>query len=293
MKIKLLPVVAFVLLTSFSVAYAAPMDLLMTHRDNTDTSDVPQSITPFSYDDGSFSMPIFQGTDATTHSGNYKMLAVGSGIGVASNAFFVTPNTIETTDGHLIDTLGIINGSIASNVSATANAQSGVDAFFGNVFGTRTGLLVTASGNAAGFMTAAQSAKLAAVSTSTPSISYPTRSIVTGTGAVGTQLSTTQGTDVHYNGTIVTTATISGPAQGTMVLEVAPTNSATAGDWKEQGRCTNGQNITLAIALNSVQTIGCEISGYVPAGYYAKIRSITTSGSPTFTLNSSFEKTTL
>lgn len=284
-KVTKLLVFSLVFFSLVGQAFAAPMDFEITHRDKFDTTDVPQALTPPSYMDGANAIPYFQGRgdDVSDFSGVYNFLNIGSGISLAGGSISVTPTTIETTDGHLSDTLTSMKSGIAGN-------SSNITSLFNNIFGPNTGLLAKTSGNVAGFMTSAESAKLAALSTSTPSISYPSRSIVTGTGAVGTQISTTQGTDVHYNGTIVTTATISGPAQGTLVLEVAPTNSATTGDWKEQGRCTNGQNITLALALNSVQTIGCELSGYVPAGYYSKIRSITTSGSPTFTLNSSFEK---
>lgn len=116
-----------------------------------------------------------------------------------------------------------------------------------------------------------------------------TRSIVTGTGAVGFQPSATRNVFANYNATIVSTASIAGAAQGTLVLEIAPTNSATAGDWVEVCRFTNGQALSLAITLQSVQTLSNSLSGMIPAGYYAKLRSISTSGSPTFTFNSGQE----
>lgn len=116
--------------------------------------------------------------------------------------------------------------------------------------------------------------------------SAETRSIVTGTGATGFQISALKSALVNYSVTIATTATIGGSASGTVVLEVCATNSATAGDWVEIGRYTNGQAISLAIALQSVQTLAGQINGFVPAGYYAKLRSINNSGSPTYTYNS-------
>lgn len=111
-------------------------------------------------------------------------------------------------------------------------------------------------------------------------------SLVTGTGAVGTLISATNSAFVYCSVTIATTATIGGAASGTVVLETAPTNSATAGDWVEIDRFTNGQAITLAIALQSVQTLGGAVSGFVPAGYYVKLRSINNSGTPTYSFNS-------
>lgn len=110
-----------------------------------------------------------------------------------------------------------------------------------------------------------------------------TRLIATSTGAVGFQISATRDAIVNYAVSIVTTATIGGASEGYETLEVAPTNSATPGDWFEIGsRCRNGQTITLAVALQSAQTTGCNLSGIVPAGYYAKLRSVNVSGTPTY-----------
>lgn len=116
-----------------------------------------------------------------------------------------------------------------------------------------------------------------------------TRSIVTGTGATGFQPSATRNVFGNYNVTVVSTATIAGNASGTVVLEIAPTNSATAGDWVEIARFTNGQSLSLAITLQSVQTLAGQLSGMIPAGYYAKIRSINNAGTPTYTYNSGQE----
>lgn len=115
------------------------------------------------------------------------------------------------------------------------------------------------------------------------------RSIVTGTGATGFQVSSGRSSFLNYSITIVTTASIGGNASGTVVLEIAPTNSATAGDWVEIGRITNGQTITLALTLQSVQTVAGQVGGFLPAGYYAKLRSINNSGTPTYSFSSGQE----
>lgn len=83
---------------------------------------------------------------------------------------------------------------------------------------------------------------------------------------------------MYYTVQIVTTASIGSGATGYVVLETSPNNSA----WTEAGRIVNGQVITLAIALNSVQTTAGQISGYLPAGYYARLRSVNTTGTPTY-----------
>lgn len=118
-----------------------------------------------------------------------------------------------------------------------------------------------------------------------------TRSIVTGTGATGFQISSSKDVMVNYSTTIVSTASIAGSASGTVVLEICPTNSATAGDWIEVSRFTNGQALSLAITLQSVQTLVGNLSGFVPKGYYAKLRSINNAGTPSFTFSSGQEVT--
>lgn len=109
---------------------------------------------------------------------------------------------------------------------------------------------------------------------SIPSMSAATRTI----SGTGFQISTTRGCNMYYTVQIVTTASIGSGATGYVVLETSPNNSA----WTEAGRIVNGQVITLAIALNSVQTTAGQISGYLPAGYYARLRSVNTTGTPTY-----------
>lgn len=118
----------------------------------------------------------------------------------------------------------------------------------------------------------------------------PSHSIQTVAAAAnGFQISATQDANVTYSTTIVTTATIGGTSSGYIVLEICPTNSATAGNWIEIGRLTNAQSISLALALQSVQTAGTPIFGMVPGGYYARLRSVNVSGTPTYTYNSGQE----
>lgn len=102
----------------------------------------------------------------------------------------------------------------------------------------------------------------------------PSVSIVTGTGATGTQISATRDAELKITLSTSTTATIGGASTADVVVELCATNSATAGDWAEKGRIGNSQTITLALALQSVQVIKGQVSVYVPAGYYYKLRSI-------------------
>lgn len=145
-----------------------------------------------------------------------------------------------------------------------------------------------ASGSVNGFMSSSDKTKLDGLS-GTWSWSSPSRSIVTGTGATGFQPSSTRNATIRENVKVTTTASIAGNADGYVALEVAPTNSATAGDWIEAGRCGNSQALTLAITLQSVQGTTCQLTADVPPGYYAKLRSVTTTGTVSYAFVSAQE----
>lgn len=123
----------------------------------------------------------------------------------------------------------------------------------------------------------------AAITAAAPAASALSLSLQTSTGAVGTQVSTTRNAYVMLNGSVSTTATIGGASSGDIILEVCPTNSATAGDWVEWGRIGNSQTISLAIVLNSVQVTKGMAVAFVPAGYYVKARQAG-SGTVSYTL---------
>lgn len=102
--------------------------------------------------------------------------------------------------------------------------------------------------------------------------------VQTSTGAVGTQVSADQDALVMVDLSAATTAAIAGNAAVDLVLEVAPTNSATAGDWVIKGRAGNAQALSLALVLQSIQTVKGQTIAYVPKGYYVKVRSTGASG---------------
>lgn len=112
----------------------------------------------------------------------------------------------------------------------------------------------------------------------TPVESALSLSLQTSTGAVGTQVSAAQNAYVMLSGVATTTSSIAGNAAEDIIVEVAPTNSATAGDWVEKGRIGNSQALSLAITLQSIQATKGQVVVFVPAGYYIKAR---TSGSGT------------
>lgn len=119
----------------------------------------------------------------------------------------------------------------------------------------------------------------------TPSVTIQT----VAASANGDQLSGTRDAHVSYSVTIVSTATISGAQSGYVALEICATNSSTAASWIEIGRCPNGQAVSLAVVLQSVSTGGGNLNGIVPAGFFRRLRSVNSTGTPGFTYNSGQE----
>lgn len=176
-----------------------------------------------------------------------------------------------------ISTLSTNLSSLSATV-AGLGTPTNIMAFMGNNASTSPYI---ASSTQNGFLSIADKVKIDALGNAWISTST-TRSIVTGTGATGFQVSSTSNATAKYNVKITTTASIAGNADGYIALEIAPTNSATSTNWIEEGRCGNSQALTLAITLQSVQGTSCQLVADIPAGYYAKLRSVTTTGTVSF-----------
>lgn len=115
--------------------------------------------------------------------------------------------------------------------------------------------------------------------------------VTTAASANGFQVSSTKNSRVCYSVKVACAVQIgvATNVEGYVVLEIASTNSSTAGDWIEVGRVANGQNIGLALALSSTQTTGAQICGEITAGYYARLRSVNVAGVPTYSYLSGSE----
>lgn len=109
--------------------------------------------------------------------------------------------------------------------------------------------------------------------------------VTTAAAGNGFQLSTTRDSSVSYTTTISVTASIAGAGTGYVVLEICPTNSAVAANWIEISRFGNSQSFTLAITLAGVQAINGSMSGVIPAGYYARLRQVSVTGTVSFGAN--------
>jgi hypothetical protein len=102
--------------------------------------------------------------------------------------------------------------------------------------------------------------------------------------ANGFQLSASRDAVASYSVTITTSITLLGSSGGYVVLEVCPTNSAVAANWVEVARVASAQGGTVVVGITLNQTGGGHIQAIVPAGYYVRIRSVNSTGTPTFTL---------
>lgn len=95
------------------------------------------------------------------------------------------------------------------------------------------------------------------------------------------QISATRDAWVSYSVQITVTASISGGQNGDVVLEIASDSGFTTGV-QTLAISGLGQTYTLAIALQGVQPQTGVVTGYVPAGYYARLRTVNTTGTPAF-----------
>lgn len=95
------------------------------------------------------------------------------------------------------------------------------------------------------------------------------------------QLSNTRDAFVNYSVDIACTLTLTSGQTGTVFLEIA-SDSAFTTNLQEVGRTINGNTGSLTLGLNITQNATCTVGGYVPAGYYVRLRTANTSGTPTF-----------
>lgn len=102
------------------------------------------------------------------------------------------------------------------------------------------------------------------------------------------QLSSTRDSLVTYSVEISCALSLTTGQAGTVFLEIA-SNSGFTLNVQELGRFSNANSGTLTIGLNLVQAISGNLSGYIPAGYYMRLRTANVTSTPTFTYRSGQE----
>ncbi len=110
----------------------------------------------------------------------------------------------------------------------------------------------------------------------------------TRTLGTGFQVDATRDSMVSYSVDIACALSLSGGQTGTVFLEIASDSGFTT-NLQEVGRSVNGNAGTLTLGLNTTQTSTVTLTGFVPGGYYCRLRSVNTTGTPTFTYRSGQE----
>lgn len=104
------------------------------------------------------------------------------------------------------------------------------------------------------------------------------------------QINATHDSLVSYSVQITVTASIGGGQNGDVILEIA-SNAGFTTNVQTVAIAGTGQTYTLAIALQGVQPQTSVVAGVVPAGYYARLRTVNNTGTPAFSYRAGQETT--
>lgn len=102
------------------------------------------------------------------------------------------------------------------------------------------------------------------------------------------QVSASRDCLANYSVDIATSLTLITGQSGTVFLEIASDSGFTS-NVQELARFVNGNTGTLTIGLSLSQNVTGTLSGYIPTGYYARLRTANNTGTPTFTYRSGQE----
>lgn len=171
---------------------------------------------------------------------------------------------------------GITGAQVAGALGFTPYSASNPSSFVGQS-GARSSISLTTAGSGA-----------ATYSNSTGILNVPTyvppariQSSVTRALNSAFQVSATRDAQVSYSVQCTITASITGGQSCDIILEIATDAAFTAGV-QTIGIIGTGQTYTLAVAIQGVQPQTAQVVGYVPAGYYVRLRTVNISGSPTY-----------
>lgn len=169
------------------------------------------------------------------------------------------------------------NGSLITFPTAVSFFSN--DSAYVNQAGARSAVSLTTTGTGA----ATYNSATGVLNVPTPAIpAAPSQSAQTRSLNSAFQISSTRPSLVTYSIRITTTASIGGNQDGDVILEIASDSGFTT-NVQTLSITQNAQAISLAVVLNSVQTQTGVLSGFVPAGYYARLRTVNNTGTPTFT----------
>lgn len=109
----------------------------------------------------------------------------------------------------------------------------------------------------------------------------PTQSAATRSLNTAYRVSATRPAWVTYSVQLTVTATIAGGQNGDVVLEIA-SDAAFTTAVQTLSISGLGQVYSLAVAIQGVQPQTGVVSGFIPAGYYARLRTVNNTGTPTY-----------
>lgn len=274
-------------------AYSAPKDLYMNQMSDDGTGYLNRQLTVPNSGVGVDGILMYSGTTMLP-----VVSTLGSGCAITFGMFNCTGIPQVNSDWNAV-----------SGVAQILNKPTAVSAFTndaGYLTGITSGQVTTALGftpynatNPNGYRTQAQvrsdisltttGSGAATYNSGTGVLNVPTPATPAAlsqsaqTRALNTayQVSSTRNALVFYSVQCTVTASISGGQNCDVILEIASDSGFTT---NVQTLSINGvgQTYTLAIALQGVQPQTSVVSGFVPAGYYARLRTVQNTGAPTF-----------
>lgn len=162
-----------------------------------------------------------------------------------------------------------IPGGTVTSITAGTGLAGGTITTTGTISLSNTGT----AGSYANVTTDAQGRVTAGTSRSQSTVTRPLNTAF--------QPNTTRDVDARYSVQCTVTASISGGQNCDVFLEIASDQAFTTAV-QQVGVVGQGQVYTLAIALQGVQPQTQQVIGYVPAGYWVRIRTAQNLGSPSF-----------
>jgi len=284
-----------------ALACAGPNDIVATQRNATDSGLAPARLVTAPTGGASAVMGYNGATNLPVH------WLIGSGLGVASGALVSLPQDWATITGKPALSTVATTGAYAdlsgrpTLFSGAYSALTGVPSTFTpaahtQAWSTITSTPTTLSGY--GITDAATGSALAGkfnTPTGTtsqyvrgdgslatlPTASVPTQSSATRSLNTIYQVSGTRPAWVTYSVQLTVTATIAGGQNGDVVLEIASDAGFTA-SVQTLSISGLGQVYSLAVAIQGVQPQTGVVSGFVPAGYYVRLRTVNNTGTPAY-----------
>lgn len=179
---------------------------------------------------------------------------------------------------------GITSGQVTAALGFTPYNSTNPNSYV-NQTGARTAISLTTTGTSGA---STYNSTTGVLNVPQYTAASPVQASATRTLNTAFQISATRNSLVMYSVQITVTASIAGGQNGDVILEIA-SDAAFTTNVQTVAIAGLGQVYTLAIALQGVQPQTNVVSGFVPAGYYSRLRTVNNTGSPTFTYRSGQE----